>query len=195
MSERITAQIFGTSSPVPSTPGSPTISIHPPEDEKSLDEQILASPPPMSLKGKEREIIQDEDDEPLAPKLDKGKGKEVVAPPRAETAPLPPTPTQLQPTVVYAGVAFPVHLVPVMFNHARTELPLRAIQIPVLGEYKDTFTGAEFTMWLRDNVRGFGGSLDVAEVAARELTERDGMLRRIGELGKWPVLRLAHFCF
>ena len=37
--------------------------------------------------------------------------------------------------------------------------------------------------WLLANVEGFGGSLDRAEDAARDLTERDDLLRRIGEFG------------
>ena len=53
----------------------------------------------------------------------------------------------------------------------------------MLGEYTDCFTGEEFVAWLNLNVPGFGGNLDRAEDAARELTERDGLLRRIGEFG------------
>lgn len=57
------------------------------------------------------------------------------------------------------------------------------MRFPLLGEYPDCFTGEEFVAWLNENVQGFGGSLDRAEDAAKELTERDNLLRRIGEFG------------
>ena len=41
----------------------------------------------------------------------------------------------------------------------------------------------EFTTWLRESVKEFQGNLDRAEDAARELTERLGLLRRLGEFG------------
>jgi len=62
-------------------------------------------------------------------------------------------------------------------------LNLRPIRIPILGEYNNCFTGEEFVHWLNKDVQGFGGELDRAEQAARELTEREGLLRRIGDLG------------
>jgi hypothetical protein len=66
---------------------------------------------------------------------------------------------------------------------AATELKPRSIRFPLLGEYSDCFTGDEFVAWLNTNVSDFDGNLDRAEDAARELTERDGLLRRIGEFG------------
>ena len=53
----------------------------------------------------------------------------------------------------------------------------------MLGEYQECFSGEEFASWLNDNVKAFQGNLDHAEVAARVLTEKYNLLRRIGELG------------
>lgn len=36
---------------------------------------------------------------------------------------------------------------------------------------------------MNKNVLGFGGNVDLAEEAARDLTERDSLLRRVGEFG------------
>ena len=57
------------------------------------------------------------------------------------------------------------------------------MRFPILGEYQDCFTGEELVTWLVHNVQGLGDSLDRAEDAARDLTEREGLLRRIGEFG------------
>ena len=38
--------------------------------------------------------------------------------------------------------------------------------------------------WLNDNVKAFNGNLNHAEVAARVLTEKYILLRRLGEPGK-----------
>lgn len=187
ISDRITAQIWGTSSPTSTAPSSPTISIHPPEEDRSPIERVSSPLSTSSAKGTEKETIADDSGASSAPRLDKGKGKEGAEPTLVSKSSSPPPLSspliQHQPTVVYAGVAFPVNLVPSMFNHAKSELALKTVHIPVLGDYEG-FTGEDFVYWLRDNVRGFGGSLDVAEVAARELTERDTLLRRIGELGQ-----------
>jgi hypothetical protein len=61
-------------------------------------------------------------------------------------------------------------------------LKLRPIRIPIFGEY-NCFTGEEFVNWLNKNALGFRGSIDLAEQAAQELTEREGLLRCIGDLG------------
>ncbi|KAF8304818.1 kinase-like protein [Clavulina sp. PMI_390] len=52
---------------------------------------------------------------------------------------------QLAPaSIELAGVSFPVGAVPELLTRARAELPLRVLRIPILGEYDETFTGAEF---------------------------------------------------
>ncbi|KAG5647823.1 hypothetical protein DXG03_007747 [Asterophora parasitica] len=135
------------------------------------------------------------------PKVDKGKGKAVdldqdqeqehltsspptlspLLPPRElDAAPTPPSPPA---PMLLAGLSLPPAAVSQLLTRAAVELPLRPVRIPLLGEYPDCFSGEEFVTWLNDNVPGFGGSLDRAEDAARDLTERDGLLRRIGELG------------
>ncbi|KAF9045812.1 hypothetical protein BDZ89DRAFT_979706 [Hymenopellis radicata] len=131
------------------------------------------------------------------PKVDKGKGKEVLDPPvtaspppmspllppsKAEgrASPMPPFPA---PPMLLAGLSLPSSAVSQLLTKAASDLNLRPVRVPLLGEYQDCFTGEEFVAWLNDNVHGFGGSLDRAEDAAKELTERDGLLRRIGEFG------------
>ncbi|KAJ6518693.1 hypothetical protein C8R45DRAFT_807571 [Mycena sanguinolenta] len=138
----------------------------------------------------------DEDKEKLIPKVDKGKGKAteeppVVAspppmspmlPPKLDlpTSPMPPMPP---PLMLLAGLSLPPTAISQLLTRAAAELPLRPVRFPLLGEYPDCFTGEEFVAWLKENVHGFGGSLDRAEDAAKELTERDNLLRRIGEFG------------
>ncbi|KAJ7634132.1 hypothetical protein DFH06DRAFT_679234 [Mycena polygramma] len=131
------------------------------------------------------------------PKVDKGKGKAtdeeppVVAspppmspmlPPKVEIpgSPMPPMPP---PPMLLAGLSLPPVAVSQLLTRAAAELPLRPVRFPLLGEYPDCFSGEEFVAWLNNNVQGFGGSLDRAEDAAKELTERDNLLRRIGEFG------------
>ena len=48
---------------------------------------------------------------------------------------------------------------------------------------QDCFSGEDFVVWLVDHVQGLGGSLDRAEDAAKDLCERDGLMRRVGEFG------------
>jgi len=130
------------------------------------------------------------------PKADKGKGKEVIheepedlASPLA-MSPLPsikelptaPSPRATQP-ILLAGLALTPGAVSQLLTRAAAELPLRPVRFPLLGEYQDAFTGEEFVAWLQEHVPGFDGSLDRAEEAAKDLTERDGLLRRLGELG------------
>lgn len=131
------------------------------------------------------------------PKVDKGKGKErdygdlqrVVSPP--PLAPLPPRKDSLPDSsipltplpILLAGLAMAPATVSQLLAHAATELPLRSVRFPLLGEYHDAFTGEEFVTWLQEHVQGLGGSLDRAEEAAKDLAQREGLLRRLGELG------------
>lgn len=135
------------------------------------------------------------------PPNDKGKGKEkevvFTAEPEVMASPPPLSPLSPAPvpkleipaepappaTMILAGVAFPVSAVSKLMVKAAAEIKLRPVRFPLLGEYQDCFTGEDFAAWLNDSVPGFGGDLDVAEDAARELTERENLLRRIGELG------------
>ncbi|PPQ63306.1 hypothetical protein CVT24_006751 [Panaeolus cyanescens] len=135
------------------------------------------------------------DEKPL-PKVDKGKGREVDAETTGSSTPSPmsplsvsrelsgsPMPDMPPPPILLAGLALPPSAVSQLLSRAAAELPLRSVQFPLLGTYQDAFTGEEFVAWLRDNVQGFGGSLDIAEQAAKELTEKENLLRRLGELG------------
>jgi len=56
-------------------------------------------------------------------------------------------------------------------------------RFPILGEYQDCFTEEEFVGWLLVNVPEFQKDLDIVLVAAREPTEREDLLRRLGEFG------------
>jgi hypothetical protein len=85
--------------------------------------------------------------------------------------------------IILAGLSFPPSAVSQLLLRAQTELPLKPVRFPVIGEYQESFTGEEFVGWLNESVPGFGGNLDRAEDAATELTEREGLLRRLGELG------------
>ena len=124
----------------------------------------------------------------------RGKGKErdygdlqrVASPP--PLSPLPPPkdilPDPLTPMpILLAGLALAPAAVSQLLARAAAELPLRSVRFPLLGEYNDAFTGEEFVSWLQDNVQGLGGSLDRAEEAAKDLAQREGLLRRLGELG------------
>lgn len=126
-----------------------------------------------------------------AAKVDKGKAKAVdghPSPPQVASPPpmspmllpkaeLPPEPMLL------AGLSFTPAAISQLLNRAAAELPLRPVRFPLLGEYQDSFTGEEFVSWLTEKVPGFGGSLDRAEDAAKDLTERENLLRRLGEFG------------
>jgi hypothetical protein len=145
------------------------------------------------------EVISDGDKSPTptsTPKVDKGKGRAVDdEPPMVGSPPpmspmLPPQLTvepDAQPApsapILLAGLAMQPSVISALLTRAKAELPLRSVRFPLLGEYQDCFNGEEFVAWLNLNVQGFGGNLDKAEEAARELTERDKLLRRIGELG------------
>lgn len=154
-----------------------------------------------SNSGVESDAASDTSEDKAFTKVDKGKRREVESPspglmesppplspplppvkletasPLIMEAPLPPTP------ILLAGLAIPPATVSALLLRAATELKPRSIRFPLLGEYPDCFTGEEFVAWLNTNIPGFDGNLDRAEDAARELTERDGLLRRIGEFG------------
>jgi hypothetical protein len=87
------------------------------------------------------------------------------------------------PPIVLAGVAFPPTAVSQLLTRAAAEMPLRPVRFPLIGEYNECFTGEEFVAWLTANVANFNGNIDKAEEAARDLTEREGLLRRVGEFG------------
>ncbi|KAH7929102.1 hypothetical protein BV22DRAFT_1057685 [Leucogyrophana mollusca] len=133
-----------------------------------------------------------------SPKVDKGKGRAVepsspvfAASPPPMSPPLPPAKLDIasatspvpEAPILLAGLSLPPSAISGLLTRAAAELPLRPVRFPLLGEYQDCFTGEEFVTWLNTNVAGFGGSLDTAEDAARDLTEREGLLRRIGEFG------------
>jgi hypothetical protein len=137
-----------------------------------------------------------EEKAPGSPKVDKGKGRAMDA----DLPPVPPSPPPMDPlppaklatdpvpppsglSILVAGVAFTSQELSALMTKAKGELPLRPVRFPLLGEYQDAFTGEEFTMWLRENVKQLEGDLDRAEVAGKELVERQGLLRRLGELG------------
>jgi len=151
--------------------------------KKSADALAAAAAPNIS-----RDLPIADDAKPLS-QVDKGKGKEpmmadipqVLSPPISplddNMSSVPPKP------ILLAGLSFSPSAVSQLLTRAAAELPLRPVKFPLLGEYQDAFTGEEFVIWLKDNVEGFGGNLDHAEEAARELTEGQNVLRRLGELG------------
>ncbi|KAF8631927.1 hypothetical protein AX15_002180 [Amanita polypyramis BW_CC] len=131
--------------------------------------------------------LADPEQEP--PKVDKGKGKAVDVDEMASPAvmsPLPPkvdlAPSALEP-IVLGGIHFTPMTVTQLLIRAVSELPLRPVRFPLLGEYADAFTGEEFVTWLQENIKEFTSNIDLAEDAARVLTEQEGLLRRLGELG------------
>jgi len=131
----------------------------------------------------------DKPDDP-APKMDKGKGKaveadEVVSPmPLSPVAPAKVLPESTAPEpMVLGGITFTPAAVSQMLARATSELPLRPVRFPLLGEYQDTFTGEEFVTWLQESVKEFAGNIDLAEEAAEALTEQHDLLRRLGEFG------------
>ncbi|THH16990.1 hypothetical protein EUX98_g9211, partial [Antrodiella citrinella] len=131
------------------------------------------------------------------PKVDKGKGRAVdppMSPPLLASPPplspqLPPTrltTTDLPPPgppITVAGIQFAPTEISTLMAKAKGELNLRPVRFPLLGEYQEAFTGEEFAIWLKDNIKSFEGNLDRAEEAAKFLTEKLGLLRRLGEFG------------
>ena len=130
-------------------------------------------------------------------RLDKGKGKatqvDLTASPPSLSPPLPPrlTVTTEQDSekdaenqkVLLAGLPFTCPQISSLLTRAKAEMPLRPVRFPILGEYKECFSGEEFVGWLLENVPEFQKDLDIVLVAARDLTERDDLLRRLGEFG------------
>ena len=139
-------------------------------------------------------------DEKEGPKVDKGKGKAVAEQPGSVISDSPsssslqlspetlavktslPSLPELPEPILLAGLSLPPATVSDLLSRASSELKLRPIRVPILGEY-NCFTGEEFVNWLNANVQGFGGNIDLVEQAAQELTEREGLLRRIGDIG------------
>ncbi|KAH9074720.1 hypothetical protein EDB83DRAFT_2352927 [Lactarius deliciosus] len=132
-------------------------------------------------------------DDKEGPKIDKGKGKAVNASPPPLSPQLPPTsldikassptaPPEPSEPMLLAGLSLSPAAVSDLLSRASAELKLQSISFPIVGEYQ-CFTGEDFVAWLNVNVQGFGGSFERAEEAAKELTERDGLLRRIGDIG------------
>ena len=85
--------------------------------------------------------------------------------------------------VLLAGLPLTYPQVSSLLTRAKAEMPLRPVRFPILGEYKECFSGEEFVGWLLENVPEFQKDLDIVLVAARDLTERDDLLRRLGEFG------------
>jgi hypothetical protein len=159
------------------------------EDDTGSETEREAPPPPPQPK----------------PKVDKGKGRAVngtTSPPLTDH-PISMSPTSLSPElthapgrintnvspprapkrIVLAGVTLPAATVSILLSRAAKEMTLRSVRFPLLGEYTDCFTGEEFVAWLNEHASAFGGSWDSAEEAARDLAEKEGLLRKIGELG------------
>src|ERR1700722_15005770 len=174
----------------------------PPQRTASVSERISQRFKVIQNKISGNGASVDEDEAAEAHKVDKGKGKAVerdsspphIASPAPLSPPLPPAklnvagppsppPPMPAPPILLAGLSLPPSAVSQLLVRASEELPLRSVRFPLLGEYQDCFTGEEFVTWLKENVHGFGGSLDRAEDAARDLTERENLLRRIGEFG------------
>jgi hypothetical protein len=188
-------QAEGRSAPQRSATVSERISARLRDIQKKTAMATHASSSSISSQISEKEGLSEKE----PPKADKGKGRAADVdepPPQAvsplamsplmqsaglepSTSPMPPMPP---PPMLLAGLSLPPSAVSDLLLRAREKLRLRSVRLPILGEYQDCFTGEEFAIWLRDNVDGFGGSFDKAEEAARDLTERDGLLRRIGEL-------------
>lgn len=186
----------------------PTDSRIPPQRSATVSERIAARFKELQKKSVDAiaAATAPEDSDPSQapeplPKVDKGKGKERIddhhipevasPPPMSPLAPpnldldrtISPMPPMPPPPILLAGLSLPPTAVSQLLARAAAELPLRPVRFPLLGEYQDAFNGEEFVTWLKDNVDGFGGSLDRAEEAARDLTERENVLRRLGELG------------
>lgn len=134
-----------------------------------------------------------EEREKVSLKIDKGKARATDAdsippvelPPPAALAKLltNPVPAAPAPTIMLAGVPMQPVEVSALLTRAKAELPMRVQRFPLLGQYQDVFTGEEFTNWLIDNVKMFNGDVDRSVAAARVLTEKLNLLRRLGELG------------
>ena len=85
--------------------------------------------------------------------------------------------------VLLAGLPFTHLKISALLTRAKAEMSLRPVRFPILGEYQECFTGEDFVGWLLENVPEFQKEFDIVLVAAMELTEREDLLRRIGEFG------------
>ncbi|KAF7294424.1 hypothetical protein MKEN_01434900 [Mycena kentingensis (nom. inval.)] len=169
----------------------------PPVRTASVSERIAARLREIQKKAVVGATSETKVEEAPVSKVDKGKAKAIpeedeeepviIASPPPMSPLLPPKldipGAPAPPPMLLAGLSFSPTAVSQLLTRAAAELPLRPVRFPLIGEYPDCFTGEEFVAWLNENVPGFGGSLDRAEQAARDLTERDNLLRRIGEFG------------
>jgi len=176
LSERVTQRLRGlgrtaASAIADNNPPAPPLQVFDAEDEKSPNPE---------------------------PRLDKGKGKATEADLNISPPPfsLPPklTVTTSEPEsekdaeaesqkVILAGLPFTHPQISAFLSRAKAEMQLRPVKFPILGEYQDCFTGEEFVDWLLENVSEFQKDFDIVLVAARELTEREDLLRKLGEFG------------
>ncbi|KAG8979804.1 hypothetical protein FRB90_007907, partial [Tulasnella sp. 427] len=127
--------------------------------------------------------------------VDKGKGKEIVSDsptalsPAQQKTGLPELnvkiPENPKPStdIKFGEATLPATDVSTLLFRAQQEIAVRTVKYTLLGEYDHCFTGEEFVVWLKENIKELQGILDFAEEAAVALTEEYGALRRIGELG------------
>jgi len=148
--------------------------VSPVPEKEEKEEEI---PPPKVDKGKRRQI----EEAPPSPVSVSPRPMSPLALPETdlplEQPPVPPAP------ILVGGIPFSSLAVSQLLTRAAAELPLRPIRFPLLGEYQDCFTGDEFVGWLCHNIPELEGNLDQAEIAGKDLTEREGFLRRLGEFG------------
>jgi hypothetical protein len=139
------------------------------------------------------QVFDVEAEKPLnaGPRLDKGKGKATEADLTASPPPLSPSLPQLAVTIsepepekiILGGLPFTPPQISALLKRAESEMELRPKTFPLLGEYKDCFTGEQFFNWLLENVPEFQKELDIVLKAARDLTEHQDLLRRVGQFG------------
>lgn len=173
----------------------PADAIQAPQRTATVSERITQRLRDIQSKGTSTFVNASADDstEGPTPKADKGKGRavqvgEVTSPvslspeSSAKVSPIPSEPTAPEP-ILLGGTPFTPATVSQLLTRAASELPLRPVRFPLLGEYQDTFTGEEFVTWLQESIKEFAGNIDLAEHAAEVLTEKEGLLRRLGEFG------------
>ncbi|TFY64373.1 hypothetical protein EVJ58_g2657 [Rhodofomes roseus] len=152
----------------------------------------------ISLRFKELRLQAGGATSPEKVEIDKGKGRAIeevatperMASPPPMSPPLPPArintnsvPPPPPPPIAIAGLEMAPTELSDLLKRARDTMPLRPVRFPLIGEYQDCFSGEEFATWLKENVEDFSGSLDHAAFAAKELTEKHNLLRRVGEFG------------
>ncbi|CCO28439.1 Rho-GTPase-activating protein 8 [Rhizoctonia solani AG-1 IB] len=156
-------------------------------------QQMGVSPSRENSGASDAASITTADTSTTEPKLDKGKGR-ATSPPPEVASPLimsPVMPTKLEipaadqplPPILLAGLALSPAALSALLLQASKELKTTTVKLPFIAEYRDCFTGADFVDFLKSKVPGLGDSVERAEEAARDLTERENLLRRIGELG------------